>query len=183
MQEQQQSMHIFVKTFTHDFAFDVEASDTIDNFKAMVADEVDIPPDQQKLIYESRELKDGKLSDYNIQNAGTVHCVYQLRGGGADPRKDRVNKLNKLKAKLKQCGCVNGLGAIEVATPPSKQDRSRWDKFWATLPRIVEDTIGQMSEDSQQQIKEAIQEIQEITNTIEARLIRRVAKCYVSNTV
>ncbi|XP_072104141.1 polyubiquitin-like [Mobula birostris] len=79
----EESMQIFLlndkgKTST----YDVMPSESVQNFKARVHRQEGVRPDQQRLVYEGKQLEDGRLlSDYNIKPLTTISLLLRLRGG------------------------------------------------------------------------------------------------------
>ncbi|KAJ4941960.1 hypothetical protein JOQ06_011831 [Pogonophryne albipinna] len=61
--------------------YDIKPDETVSHFKSRVHAREGVPVDQQRLTHESREMNEGKLSDYNVRANSTIFLMLRLRGG------------------------------------------------------------------------------------------------------
>ena len=72
------TMQIFLKTLTgKTITMDVEKENTIYQVKNKIQDKTGIPTDQQRLIFESKQLEDFKMiKNYNIEKESTIYMNF-----------------------------------------------------------------------------------------------------------
>ena len=90
-----------VKTLTGK-SLEMECSQdtTIESLKVLIQNKEGIPPDQQRLIFDSKQLENERsLSDYGIKDNDIIHLVLRLRGGGSSLIVE-VEGLEKIEGKL-----------------------------------------------------------------------------------
>lgn len=62
--------------------YDVKPDVTVTEFKQKVQSREGVQASQQRLLYQSREMMDGRrLSDYNVKDQCTIELMLHLRGG------------------------------------------------------------------------------------------------------
>ncbi|KAK5871447.1 hypothetical protein PBY51_004330 [Eleginops maclovinus] len=61
--------------------YDIKPDETVSHFKSRVQAREGVPVSQQRLLHESRDMNEGKLSDYNVTANSTIFLVLRLRGG------------------------------------------------------------------------------------------------------
>lgn len=65
---------------------DVEPSDTVLALKEKLEEQEGIPPEQQRLVYQGKQLKDDRsIESYNLKGGAILHLVVALRGGIPNP--------------------------------------------------------------------------------------------------
>ncbi|XP_066546397.1 polyubiquitin-like [Amia ocellicauda] len=77
------TIQIFLKNEKNQMhTYDISPNETVTQFKEKVARQEGVPVSQQRLVFEGKQLEDGrKLADYNIRAASTIFLLLRLRGG------------------------------------------------------------------------------------------------------
>ncbi|XP_041792761.1 ubiquitin-like protein ISG15 [Chelmon rostratus] len=62
--------------------YDIKPDETVGNLKSRVQCREGVAVSQQRLVYQSKEMEDGRrLSDYNVEALSTINLLLRLRGG------------------------------------------------------------------------------------------------------
>ena len=58
---------------------DVAATDTVDDVKEQITEIEGVPPAQQRLVYEGQQIRDGTVSDHDIDGTAPIHLIHALK--------------------------------------------------------------------------------------------------------
>lgn len=72
-----------IKTLTgKTCSIEFSQTDTVESVKEKIRQKEGIPVDQQRLVFNGKQLEDGHtLNEYNVKPGETVHLVLKLKGG------------------------------------------------------------------------------------------------------
>ncbi len=95
------SKQIFIKTLQgKTMTLEVSDADTIQSVKNKIFEKEGIPVDQQRLVFNGKQLEDNMtIADYNIQADSNIHLVLRLRGGKKRGSKKTSKKASKKASK------------------------------------------------------------------------------------
>jgi hypothetical protein len=89
---------------------EVESSNTIDELKSQISDNLDVPVHELRLVYGGTQLADGwTVGDYNIQKDAVIYVAFRIRGGGhvtvPDPGEEPSEQSKPISTTQKPCCC------------------------------------------------------------------------------
>ena len=116
---------ITIKTLTGEsFPLEIEGNDSICELKMKIAKRLEIPPEQQRLIFSGKPMNDNSvLDDYNITNDAEIYVIRRLRMYDLRIRK-RSKRKHVLRLKVNSTNTVESLKAMiedMEGTPQSLQ--------------------------------------------------------------
>ncbi|XP_034547861.1 ubiquitin-like protein ISG15 isoform X2 [Notolabrus celidotus] len=61
--------------------YDITKDETVDEFKTKVQKREGVAVSQMRLVFQDRDMTQGKLSDYHVKEHSTIQMTMRLRGG------------------------------------------------------------------------------------------------------
>lgn len=134
-------MYIMAKMTTGEkITLEIDPSDSIEKVKGEIQDKKGIPPEQQRLMFNGKEMNDHfTLRDYNIQNGSTIHLIGRVCDGMEIFAKTTVGKPVRLQVEpddtIKD---VKKKIQVKTEIPPERQRL-----FWAREELVDDLTVAE----------------------------------------
>ena len=75
------TIQVFLRKDGRSNTYDIKPDETVSNFRRRVQARERVPNDQFRLVHESKDMREGKLADYNVRANSTIDMTLRLRGG------------------------------------------------------------------------------------------------------
>ena len=125
-------MRIQVKTLTGKTAnIELTNETSISELSNLIQNEMSVPVEQQKLLFNGKILTEGTVADYGLMEEAAIHMVVAIEGGKGKKKKKKVKKPKKQHKKKKVKLAILSYYKVEDGKVKRLRQRSPTGTFMA----------------------------------------------------